>query len=401
MKFPIAIARPGRRWHRPEILLVLMVIGVPLSFETWQSLLNNFAVREARFSGAEIGILQSLREVPGFLSFAVVWLLIFIREQKLAYLALGLLGLGTAATGFFPSVVGLYLTTVLMSLGFHYYETVFMSLSLQWIDRDRAPQVLGRLIAVRSAVTLVTLGLIWLAFDRLSVGYRWTYVIGGGLTIAVAAVAASFPDFGGSARQKTQMVFRRRYWLYYALTFMAGARRQIFVVFAAFLMVEKFHYDVSDIALLMLINAAANIVLAPRVGRWIARFGERKALTCEYLGLIVVFVAYAFVDHPGLAAALYVVDHLFYSAAIAIKTYFQKIADDGDLAATAGVSFTINHIAAVALPAGLGLLWLHSPVAVFLCGALMACLSLGLARLIPTVPSPGNEARWKSGERIV
>jgi hypothetical protein len=136
--------------RRPEILLLLMAAGVPLSFATWQALLNNFAIESAAFSGAEIGVLQSLREVPGFLAFAVVFVLLIMREQTLALISLSLLGIGVALTGFFPTVVGLYCTTVIMSVGFHYYETIQSSLALQWIDKARAPETFGRLIAVGS-----------------------------------------------------------------------------------------------------------------------------------------------------------------------------------------------------------------------------------------------------------
>ena len=202
------------------------------------------------------------------------------------------------------------------------------------------------------------------------------------------------PDVKTSKQQNTQhkhIVLRKRYWLYYALTFMSGARRQIFIVFAGFLMVEKFDFDVSDIALLFLANATLSIFLAPRIGRLVARIGERSALLLEYSGLIIIFTAYAFVDSASVAAGLYILDHMFFAMAIAIKTYFQKIADQRDIASTAGVSFTINHIAAVFLPVVLGLIWLTSPAAVFLAGAAMALISLLLSCLIPKNPTPGNE----------
>ncbi len=379
-------------WRRPEVLLFLMAGSVPLSFATWQALLNNFAVERAAFTGAEIGVLQSLREVPGFMAFAVVFLLFFVREQRLAYLSLLLLGLGTAITGYFPSIVGLYITTVVMSLGYHYYETLQISLALQWIDKQRAPEALGRIIAVGSFTSIITFGLIWLAFDLAGLDYHWAYLLGGGLTMAVAALAwLAFPQFPEKVRQHRHMVLRRRYWLYYLLTFMSGARRQIFIVFAGFLMVEKFGFDVRAITLLFLVNAVMNIFLAPRIGRLIARWGERRALVFEYSGLIGVFTAYAFVESATLAAGLYVVDHMFFALAIAIKTYFQKIADPRDIAATAGVGFTINHIAAVLLPAAFGLLWLVSPAAVFLSGSAMAVVSLLLSLNVPAVPEPGNE----------
>jgi predicted MFS family arabinose efflux permease len=172
---------------------------------------------------------------------------------------------------------------------------------------------------------------------------------------------------------------------------MSGARRQIFIVFAGFLLVQKFDFDVAAITLLFLINAVINVWLAPRIGRLIGRVGERRALIFEYAGLIGVFTAYAVVESAAIAATLYVVDHLFFALAIAIKTYFQKIADPADIAATAGVGFTINHIAAVLLPALFGLLWLVSPALVFLSGAAMAGISLLLALNVPRAPEPGNE----------
>lgn len=378
--------------RRPDLLLFLMAGAVPLSFATWSALINNFAIERAAFTGAEIGILQSLREIPGFLAFAVVFLLLLFREQKVAYLALLVLGIGTAITGYFPSIVGLYCTTVLMSVGFHYYETVQISLSLQWIDKARAPETLGRIIAVGAVTSIATYGLIWGAFDVAGLDFHWVYLLGGGLTTIIAVVCwLVFPSFAQTVRQHRHIVLRRRYWLYYLLTFMSGARRQILMVFAGFLMVEKFGYDVGAITLLFLINAVINIWLAPRVGRLIGRFGERRALIFEYIGLIGVFTAYAFVSNATLAAGLYVLDHMFFALAIALKTYFQKIAAPADIASTAGVSFTISHIAAVVIPVAFGFLWLVSPAAVFLSGSAMAVVSLLLALNVPAAPAPGNE----------
>ncbi len=389
----------GGGWRRPEILLLLFAAAAPVSFSTWQALLNNFAIERAAFTGAEMGILQSLREVPGFLSFAIVFVLLLVREQSLAYISLLLLGFGTAITGFFPSVVGLYVTTVIMSIGFHYFYILERSLTLQWMEKSRTPEMMGRMIAAASVASIATFGLIWLAFDLAELDFLWVYLLGGGGTVAIALLAwFAFPRMPEVVRQHRHMVLRRRYWLYYLLTFMSGARRQIFIVFAGFLMVEKFGYTVGEITLLFLANAVINIFLAPRIGRLIARWGERKALVLEYIGLIGVFTSYAFVENGTAAAGLYILDHLFFAMAIAIETYFQKIADPRDIASTAGVSFTISHIVAVVIPAAFGFLWLISPAAVFLAGAAMAGVSLVLALNVPGRPEPGNEVLW--GRRL-
>ncbi|NCO45131.1 MAG: MFS transporter, partial [Vibrio sp.] len=203
----------------------------------------------------------------------------------------------------------------------------------------------------------------------------------------------AFPEFKAEVPQNKKLVLRKRYWLYYALTFMSGARRQIFTVFAGFLMVEKFGYSAADITLLFLINYLFNFLFAKRIGKFIGVVGERKALLFEYTGLIVVFVGYGLVQNAHWAAALYVVDHLFFALALAIKTYFQKIADPADMASTAGVSFTINHIAAVFIPATFGLIWLISPASVFYIGAVMPLVSLLLSLNIPIKPEAGNEVR--------
>ena len=383
-----------KHWQRPEFLLMLMAFAVPLSFAAWQALLNNFAIEQAAFTGREIGILQSLREIPGFLAFGVVFFLLLFREQTFAILALLLLGLGTALTGFFPSTIGLYLTTVLMSIGFHYYETIQTSLAQQWIAKERAAETFGRIISVGSFAAIVTFCLIWLGTTFWKIDYRWFYLGFGGLTIILALIAwLCFPHFPQHTIQHKHMVLRQRYWLYYTLTFLSGARRQIFMVFAGFLMVEKFNYAVSDIALLFLINASFNVLFARKIGRLIARIGERNALLLEYSGLFLIFSGYALVETSWIAAILYVLDHLFFALAISLKTYFQKIAAPADIASTAGVSFTISHIAAVVIPVVFGLIWLNSHALVFYIGAVVALISLLLSTLIPRHPESGRETR--------
>ncbi|MBA5778440.1 MFS transporter [Stappia sp. F7233] len=382
-------------WRSPVVMLMIMAGAMQLSFAAWWNLMNNFAVHELSFSGREIGIQQSIREIPGFLAFTAIYLLLMMREQTLAFVSLALLGIGVAATGYFPTAWGFYLTTFVMSVGFHYYETMNQSLSLQWLPKETAAASMGRIISVGAFAQLVAYGLIFVAWKTFNLSFTTVFMIAGLLTIGVVIfLLAAFPHFREGVPQHKKLILRKRYWLYYALTFMGGARRQIFTVFAGFLMVERFGYDVHEVAGLFLINGVINMLLAPKIGKMIIRVGEKRALTFEYIGLIAVFASYAFVTSATVAAALYVIDHAFFAIAIAMKTYFQKIADPADIAPTAGVAFTINHIAAVFIPAAFGLIWLISPAAVFLIGAGMAAVSLVLARLIPLNPHEGNEVAW-------
>ncbi|MCX8900913.1 MFS transporter [Vibrio parahaemolyticus] len=381
-------------WRTPQNFLLLISIIVPIAFSTWMALLNNFVIEKANFDGADIGLLQSVREIPGFLAFTAVFVLWFIREQRFMLVSLAMLTLGTALTGYFPTLYGLLFTTLLMSTGFHYFETLKQSLSLQWLSKEEAPEMLGKFISVGALASLFTYGAIWILLEQLKFDFKTVYLLAGGVGfVLIIVMALAFPQFKTAVPQNKKLVLRKRYWLYYALTFMSGARRQIFTVFAGFLMVEKFGYSAADITLLFLINYLFNFLFAKRIGRFIGVVGERKALTFEYVGLIFVFVGYGLVQTAEWAAALYVVDHLFFALALAIKTYFQKIADPADMASTAGVAFTINHIAAVVIPVTFGMIWLVSPSSVFYIGAGIAAVSLLLSLNIPAKPEEGNETR--------
>ncbi|MDG1168282.1 MAG: MFS transporter [Sulfitobacter sp.] len=389
-------------WRRPVALLFLMALGMPIAFNVWSALLNNFVIEVADFDGSDIGLLHTVREIPGFLAVGVIAIIIFVREQVLGLVALVLLGVATALTAWFPSMGGILTITMLSSIGFHYYETVNQSLQLQWLKIEDAPRMLGWLMAAGSFATLLAYLAIIAMWETLGLSYNIVYMVGGSITVAIAIFAmVAYPQFEAPTPQNKRMVLRRRYWLYYALQFMGGARRQIFVVFAGFMMVERFGYEVHQITTLYLINLVANIIFAPLMGRAVGYFGERRTLGFEYIGLIVVFLSYGGVYYLGwgvvVAAVLYVLDHLFFGLALAMKTYFQKIADPADIAPTAAVAFTINHIAAVFLPVVLGLLWLVSPAAVFFLAAGMAGVSLCLAMLIPRHPAPGNETIFSAG----
>lgn len=387
---------------KAKLALIYMAVIMAFVFSGWSAMLTNFTVEEVFFTGSDMGDLQSFREIPGFLAFTAVFVLLFIREQTFAILALALLCVGVLATGYFPSKYGLIATTILMSIGFHYFETINSSLSLQWLSKAEAPAFFGKVIGYGSIAALVSYGAIWLFYKTLGFDYVVLYTIFGVVgTLMVVHLWWLFPKFENVVPQHKHLFLKKRYWVYYVLTFLKGARRQIFMVFAAFLLVEKFDYSLDEVVMLLLVNKVANIFVAPLIGKIIAKIGERRALSIEYVGLTAVFVSYALVDDALIAAALFILDHMFFAMAIGIKTYFQKIADSEDMASTASVSFTIDHIASVIIPVTFGYVWMYDPSLVFYAGAGFAVLSLIASNLIPHAPAPGNEFIWSAKRETV
>lgn len=369
--------------------LVVLTVCSTLGLEAWLTLFNNFSVEAVGLEGRHVGMIQSIREIPGFLTFLVVFALMLVREHRLSALAMIVMGGGMAATGLFPSYTGLICTTLIMSLGYHYFATTCNSLTLQYFDKKTSPRVLGKLSSLSAATNIVVCIFLYFSAQRLSFTQLYLAI---GLVIASAGVWGFFqnPEDKGVTPQHKKMIFRKKYLLYYFLTFMAGARRQIFIAFAVFLMVKKFNFTVQEVTALFVINNVMNYFLFPLIARGIVRFGERRILSIEYFALIFIFAAYASVQSKWLVVILYLLDQLFYNCHIAIQTYFQKIGDPRDIASSMSMSFTINHIAAVVLPALGGALWMIDYRIPFIGGAVLSFVSLMAVQGIRTqTPLPG------------
>ena len=361
--------------------LAILSIASTAGHQAWRNLFNNFAVEVVGLAGDQVGMIQSVREIPGLLSLLAIFLFLVMKEHRVSLLAIAALGAGLCLTGFFPTYAGIIITTLIMSFGFHYYETTNQSLTLQYFDEDTSPWVFGKFRSYAAAANIAVGGLILLLSVFLA--YKVIYLLIGLAVLATAVWGTrQQPTRADTVPQRQQMVFRKRYGLYYFLTFLSGARRQIFVAFAVFLLVEKFAFSIQEITILFIVNNLVNYFLSPLIGLWIIRFGERRVLSIEYFSLIFIFVAYAYVESRWLVAILYIVDHIFFNFSIAIRTFFQKIGDPRDFAPTMAVGFTINHIAAVVIPALGGILWVWDYRIPFLAAAALSVVSLIAAQWV-------------------
>ena len=368
--------------HNPMYrFLLVLTISSTMGLQAWRTLFGNFSVNVVGIDGNQMGVIQSAREIPGFLALLVVFIMMLLKEHRVSALSVMTLGIGVAITGLFPSYLGLIGTTLVMSLGFHYYETTNQSLTLQYFDQKTSPLVLGKLRGISAGANIAVGVLIFALTPFLPYVYLYGLL---GVMIALSGVWGLMqkPTRDDLPIQHSKMIFRRKYWLYYLLTFLAGSRRQIFVAFSVFLMVKKFGFGVQEVTILFMINNLVNYFLSPAIGWAIVRFDERKVLSVEYFTSIFIFLGYAFVDSKWMVAGLYMADHIFFNFAVAIRTFFQKIGDPKDVAPSMAVGFTINHIGAVVFPVVGGLLWAVDYRIPFVAGAVLALGSLISVQMI-------------------
>ncbi|MFA8449313.1 MAG: MFS transporter [Bacteroidales bacterium] len=376
--------------HNPVFLfLFLLCIGTSIGFQGWRTLFNNFAIEEVGLNGFNIGAIQSLREIPGFLSLAVVFLLLFIQEKRLIIISCTFLALGVILTGFLPSFTGLLMTTFIMSLGFHYFETTNQSITLQNFSQKESPFVLANLKSVVAFSNIFAGGLIFILSNHLNYSTNYTIL---GLIVLLFIITAFIktPRNCSPIPQNKNIVLKKKYWLFYVLNFLSGARRQIFVVFAVLLMVEKYNFTIAQVSVLFILNNIIAIFTNPIIARLINNFGEKTTLRIEYSALAIIFFSYAYFDSPIIAASLYIFDHIFFNFSIGIRTYFQKHADPKDIAPSMAAGFTINHIAAVILPFIGGMVWLINWRIPFIAAVVLCFISLGFIQFMKPYKSCEN-----------
>ena len=172
---------------------------------------------------------------------------------------------------------------------------------------------------------------------------------------------------------------------------MMGSRRHIFTTFAIFMLVDIYGIDVRVTAGLYLVNHVISTYAAAQLGRLVARFGERRVLTFNFVGLIGVFLGYAYVPYLPVLYALFVLDHIFFGFNLAVDSYFQKIAHSPEeITSNVSMAQTINHVSALVVPVLGSILWEQiAPSATFLAGVGIAVISLVLVQFIRTERYPG------------
>ena len=255
------------------------------------------------------------------------------------------------------------------------------SMMLSLAEPGRTGHRLGQMGAAGAVGSGASLVLAW-ALMTWKVPLRGIFLLAGG-----AAMLAAVACLGIPRRIKTPgacLVFQRKYGLYYALCFLEGWRKQIFIAFAAYLLVRRHGVRPRDMLLLWMVVNVISWIASPRVGRLIDRIGERRILTFYFTSLIWVFVGYAFVPNVYVLYGLFILDSSFFVFNTALTTYVSRIAPPAEHTATLSMGVAMNHVAAVTMPFVGGLVWDRLGYRwTFLMGAVAAALAIAVARRVP------------------
>ena len=372
--------------------MAVAVFSVGVFFGVHFTLFNNFIVERLDIEAHELGYVEALREVPGFLNAFFIALMIRAAPPLVAAISLVVMGLGFMAYSGVATISDLALYSVVWSIGFHCWIPLEQSLALSLSPEGSKGRWLGQLRSVHSVGMLLTIGACIFLLPHLR--YDGLFVVAGAVTILGGAALFFIRRTAPIVGEKS-FVFRRRYFLFYLLNFLQGCRKQMFITFAIFALVKIHGMPVETTMVLILINQSLITLSGPTLGRMVDRFGERVMLSASYAGLVFVFLGYATVEHRQTLYVLYCIDNLIFFGSIALTTYIHKIAPKEDLKPTISMGITMNHVAAVVAPVAGGVAWhFFGYQVIFFSGAALALTSLICSQWINTeiaVQSPGRE----------
>lgn len=345
--------RNGLAAFRSELLLFAVAVFVMRFGEgVLGGARANFFSDTLGLSGGHVLWLEGIREVPGLVFVFIAALTMHLPLSRRGGVSIVIEGIGYGLQASVRSFTGLIAVALTASVGLHGYQPVHPSLAMSLAPRDRVGRVMGALSSVAALAGIVGMGAIAVTsslFERLSL--RAYYVAGGVLIVLAGLLLLRLPsNIGDTKAEQPRMLFSRRYWLYYVLTFFEGARKQVLGTFGTLVLVQMYDWKVWQVSTLLVVSGVINLACGPLLGYGIDRFGERKMLTASYALLAVCCVCYATVPDARILAGLWVTIKLLLMLSMAVSTYVNRIAPREELTPTLSAGVSINHISSVVMP---------------------------------------------------
>jgi predicted MFS family arabinose efflux permease len=389
-------ANGKQRWD-PRLfqgnLLIMLISTFLLSFGNGlqRGAATNFFVDTFGMDGGQVLWLQGLREVPGLALMFIAALIMHLPLVRRAAYAVVVMGVGYglyAVVGSYPALVGV---AMLASLGFHVWTPLQRALAMGLVERDFSGRVLGVVTGARSLAEIVGMGALALATGLLTgISLRWYYVAGGVFMVLAGFLLLRIPNEAVKVDvREPRLLLRRKYWVYYALSFLEGSRIQIFHTFGTLILVQNYGLKVWEISLLLLLSSVANLVGGPLLGDLLDRVGERKCMSVSYVALAACFAGYATLHNTWMLGALLVAINLLTTLTFGLSTYVRRIAPAEEMTPTLSAGVSINHITSVGVSLLAGSLLALVGYEALLWGAVVILLlSVPFALAMRTQPEP-------------
>lgn len=361
------MARIERSFKEERDFSLYVLAGVFIGAATgiYNTILNNYLNDVYHLTDEIRGALEFPRELPGALVVIVLGLLAFLGDVRIAILAMCACAVGLAGLGFFTPNFGItVIWLVVFSLGQHLYMPVNPSIGMTLSKSEQYGARLGLYSAYMLAATLIGYGVVWAGFRFFGMGYNQAF-LACAIFYALAAGTFGMMKKHTAKLARPRFVFRKKYRLFYALSLVNGGRKQIFLTFAPWVLIQVYKLDAPVFAAFGVIISLVSIGTRTLVGWAIDHLGERFVLSCEAVILFIICFGYTFSGDffPRnvalvLMVACYVIDSSMSVVEMARSTYVKKIAAcPEEVSPTLSTGVSLDHLVAMTVPTLGGLLW--------------------------------------------
>lgn len=386
---------------RELLLFAASTVMLGMAFSIMDATFNNYLDKTFALTGFQRSFLEFPRELPGFLVVFVSAALAFLCSRRLSVVSMLLAACGAVLVGFASPSYGVMLVWLFVySMGNHLYMPLATTIGMELAREGQDGRRLGQLNALRNAAAILGSLVVFLGFQYLDFGFKHTFtIIAVFLVLAAGLLFAMTPE--RSVERRVYLKLHKEYRLFYALNIISGARKQLFLTFAPWVLVQVFRQPTQIMATLFTLGGVVGILFQPLLGWSIDRFGERVVLAAEAIVLVFVCFGYGFARSflPEGAAlivvcACFLADQMIFSVSMARATYMKKIARQPDhiqQALTAAV--TIDHVFSISAALAGGLIWRAFGFQyVFLLGAALAVVNFFTAMRvkIPVAERPAE-----------
>jgi len=356
---------------------------------------TNFFVDVLEITGDQVLWLEGLREIPGLLLMFLAALTMRMPVSRQAAAAVILLGLSYACYSLIGSYSALIAIAIIASLGMHMWFPLRSTLALSLSNRDNAGRILGVLGSVGALAGMVGMGFTALSsglFPNMSL--RLPYVVGGAVICLAAFFLAKLPkDLGGNKQNQARLLIKKKYWLYYVLTFFEGSRKQVLGTFVALVLVDQYGLPTWQISSLLLVSSVINFFALPWLGALLDRVGERRVLTTSYVLLALGCLGYALVNQVWVLAILMFLIKILVMLDMGVASYLGRFAPEEELQPTLSTGISINHVTSVGMPMLAAILLPHIGYSgIFLMTAGIIALSIPFAMSLKEYTSDKMQA---------
>jgi len=395
--------RIGKSYISRDLLLFFVasaLLGVTAAVESTS--FTNRLVEDLGFTTLQRTTLEIPRELPGLIVVFVTGALAFLGDIRTSAIGsiiggVGLYVFGIVPSGYWPVV----LSMTVYSMGIHINLPLQGAISMTFAGEGNLGRRLGQIQSVTTVALILSAAVLYVLYSFVNIPFTAAFTIGA-VAMALAGVVFFFMSPGPPRKTVRRFVFRKKYSLFYVLSFFNGARKQITITFVTWLLVTIYEQPVPTVVILFFITNVIGVFFRHWMGNLIDRRGERFVLAFEAALLTISCIGFAFAKVLFSApfalivvSACYVIDNLFsVGSQMARTTYVRRLSDDNsEVTGTLSLGVSFDHVVSMFIPFFAGLLWEWNDgmgyIYVFLGGALISMVCFFLANKVK-VPAPAG-----------